>query len=54
MKLVLLGDGGVGKTSIRRSYMGKGFVSNHLMQSMHDQWTPMMPVMISVKEHKKK
>lgn len=31
LKLVLLGDGGVGKTSIRRSYMGKGFQKSHLM-----------------------
>lgn len=30
-KIVLLGDGRVGKTSIRRRFMGKGFVSQHLM-----------------------
>ncbi|MHA2249803.1 MAG: Rab family GTPase [Candidatus Kariarchaeaceae archaeon] len=29
-KLVLCGDWGVGKTSIRRSYMGESFVQDHL------------------------
>lgn len=29
-KLVLIGDGGVGKTSIRRKYLGKGFISSHI------------------------
>lgn len=29
-KLVLIGDGAVGKTSIRRKYMGEGFVTSHL------------------------
>lgn len=29
-KLVLIGDGSVGKTSIRRKYLGKGFVSSHI------------------------
>jgi len=29
-KVVLLGDGAVGKTSIRRNYLGKGFISSHI------------------------
>ncbi len=29
-KTVLIGDGAVGKTSIRRAYMGKEFMSSHL------------------------
>ncbi|TFH06923.1 MAG: GTP-binding protein [Candidatus Thorarchaeota archaeon] len=29
-KLVLIGDGAVGKTSIRRKYLGKGFISSHI------------------------
>jgi small GTP-binding protein len=29
-KIVLLGDGAVGKTSIRRNYLGKGFISSHI------------------------
>jgi len=29
-KTVLIGDGAVGKTSIRRAYMGKEFISSHL------------------------
>jgi len=29
-KLVLVGDGGVGKTSVRRQYLGKGFISSHI------------------------
>ncbi|MFW9961717.1 MAG: Rab family GTPase [Candidatus Thorarchaeota archaeon] len=29
-KVVLLGDGAVGKTSIRRNFLGKGFISSHL------------------------
>lgn len=29
-KLVLIGDGGVGKTSVRRKYLGKGFISSHI------------------------
>lgn len=31
LKIALLGDGAVGKTSIRRNYMGLGFTSDHLM-----------------------
>ena len=30
-KFILLGDGGVGKSSIRRQYMGEGFRKSHLM-----------------------
>ncbi len=30
-KIVLLGDGAVGKTSLRRRYLGKGFNTSHLM-----------------------
>ncbi|MHA1667041.1 MAG: Rab family GTPase [Candidatus Heimdallarchaeaceae archaeon] len=30
-KVVLIGDGAVGKTSIRRNYLGKGFRENYLM-----------------------
>ncbi|RMG37131.1 MAG: GTP-binding protein [Methanobacteriota archaeon] len=30
-KIVLLGDGAVGKTSLRRMYLGKGFNQSHLM-----------------------
>jgi len=30
IKLVLIGDGAVGKTSIRRKYLGEGFVKEHL------------------------
>ena len=30
-KIVLLGDGAVGKTSLRRRYLGKGFNQSHLM-----------------------
>ncbi|OLS24074.1 MAG: GTPase KRas precursor [Candidatus Heimdallarchaeota archaeon LC_3] len=30
-KIVLLGDGAVGKTALRNSFMGKGFTSNYLM-----------------------
>ena len=29
-KLVLIGDGSVGKTSVRRKYLGKGFISSHI------------------------
>ena len=29
-KLVLIGDGNVGKTSVRRKYLGKGFISSHI------------------------
>jgi small GTP-binding protein len=29
-KAVLVGDGAVGKTSIRRNYLGKGFITSHL------------------------
>lgn len=29
-KLVLIGDAAVGKTSIRRKYLGKGFISSHI------------------------
>lgn len=29
-KLVLIGDGAVGKTSVRRKYLGKGFISSHI------------------------
>ena len=29
-KLVLIGDGAVGKTSVRRKYLGKGFISSHM------------------------
>jgi small GTP-binding protein len=29
-KAVLVGDGSVGKTSIRRNYLGKGFIASHL------------------------
>lgn len=31
IKLVLLGDGAVGKTSIRRNYLGQGFTDEHMM-----------------------
>ena len=30
-KLALLGDGAVGKTNLRRQYLGQGFTSDHLM-----------------------
>lgn len=30
MKMVLIGDGAVGKTSIRRNYLGQGFNTSHL------------------------
>ncbi|MHA1687641.1 MAG: Rab family GTPase [Candidatus Heimdallarchaeaceae archaeon] len=30
IKLVLIGDGGVGKTSIRKRYLGEGFEKEHL------------------------
>lgn len=30
-KIVLLGDGAVGKTSIRRRYLGQGFSASHMM-----------------------
>ena len=29
-KVVLIGDGAVGKTSVRRKYLGKGFISSHI------------------------
>jgi small GTP-binding protein len=29
-KVILVGDGAVGKTSIRRNYLGKGFISSHI------------------------
>ena len=29
-KAVLIGDAAVGKTSIRRKYLGKGFISSHI------------------------
>lgn len=29
-KVVLLGDGAVGKTSVRRNYLGKGFITSHI------------------------
>lgn len=31
MKIVLAGDGAVGKTAIRERYLGKGFSSNYMM-----------------------
>ncbi len=31
IKIALLGDGAVGKTSLRRRYMGQGFTTQHLM-----------------------
>ncbi len=31
LKIVLMGEGAVGKTSLRNRYMGKGFKSQHLM-----------------------
>ncbi len=31
IKLVLMGDGAVGKTSLRRNYLGMGFTEEHLM-----------------------
>ena len=30
-KVVLIGDGAVGKTSLRRNYLGKSFRENYLM-----------------------
>ena len=30
MKAVLIGDGAVGKTSIRRNYLGEDFIEGHL------------------------
>ena len=30
-KIVLIGDGAVGKTSLRRNYLGKSFRENYLM-----------------------
>ncbi len=29
-KVVLIGDGAVGKTSVRRNYLGKGFITSHI------------------------
>ena len=29
-KIILIGEGAVGKTSIRRNYLGKGFISSHI------------------------
>jgi small GTP-binding protein len=29
-KVILVGEGAVGKTSIRRNYLGKGFISSHI------------------------
>ena len=29
-KIVIIGDGAVGKTSVRRKYLGKGFISSHI------------------------
>lgn len=29
-KVVLIGDGSVGKTSVRRNYLGKGFITSHI------------------------
>jgi len=29
-KAVLIGDGSVGKTSVRRNYLGKGFITSHI------------------------
>lgn len=31
LKLALLGDGAVGKTNLRRNYLGQGFTKDHLM-----------------------
>ena len=31
MKIVLAGDGAVGKTALRERYLGKGFSSNYMM-----------------------
>lgn len=31
LKIILLGEGAVGKTSIRRNYMGQGFSKSHLV-----------------------
>ncbi|MGA0276887.1 MAG: Rab family GTPase [Candidatus Kariarchaeum pelagius] len=31
LKIVLLGDGAVGKTNIRKNYLGQGFTKDHLM-----------------------
>ncbi|MHA1288342.1 MAG: hypothetical protein ACTSPB_13135 [Candidatus Thorarchaeota archaeon] len=30
-KVVLMGDGSVGKTSLRRTYMGEGFRANYMI-----------------------
>ncbi|MHA2031274.1 MAG: hypothetical protein ACW99Q_18000, partial [Candidatus Kariarchaeaceae archaeon] len=31
MKIVLAGDGAVGKTALRERFLGKGFSSNYMM-----------------------
>ena len=31
LKIVLIGDGGVGKTAIRERYLGKGFKAQYLL-----------------------
>jgi small GTP-binding protein len=30
LKIILAGEGAVGKTSLRRSYLGESFITNHL------------------------
>ena len=43
-KIVLAGDGAVGKTSIRERYMGKGFQSSYLKTIGADFATTVGPI----------
>ena len=35
MKIVLAGDGAVGKTALRERYLGKGFSSNYIIGNVY-------------------
>ncbi|MHA2102815.1 MAG: Rab family GTPase [Candidatus Hodarchaeales archaeon] len=50
-KFVLCGDGGVGKTSLRRAYLGQEFHSNYLETLGADFSTKILPLTINSKEY---
>jgi hypothetical protein len=46
MKIVLAGDGGVGKTAIRERYLGRGFQSKYMMTIGADFALKKPPLMV--------